>query len=465
MPPIVTNKKRTKSTEKVEKVTSSAKLPNYAPKKLGKKKNKTTDKTVRRTDHFDILDGRVRIFRYERSGDIWQMQFYVPDEKKYMRKSLRTSDRETAMKIAENDYIFYRAKTLSGEKLFSLTAEELRDKYLEFIDKLVESNQLSKGRKTNIKTFTKTYLEFVGKQTRIQNIPKEKFEEYIFFRQKKKKDITMTVVLNESITIKQMYKWGVKKGYLSQNNFPEFGTIHVRKNEVRRDSFSIKDYKHLIAVARLWYLKVPESHPRKDEEIYYRRTIRDFIVLIANYGFRPQELRYLKYKDVRIQSPKNKKRPNELNGIVTVRYDTTKVRTQREVIGRRGEVFERRKNYSPYVEPDDYVFSHYRKKDVITKENLYPYYNALIAEVKKQHPDYDDSLTLYSLRHFFITIHLIANKIDIYKLARYTGTSMFQIQKHYDHMKDSQVSKELLSYRLNFSDDNEIILDDDVNEK
>ena len=75
MPPIVTNKKRSKSTEKVEKVTSSAKLPNYAPKKLGKKKNKTTDKTVRRTDHFDILDGRVRMFRYVRSGDIWKMQF------------------------------------------------------------------------------------------------------------------------------------------------------------------------------------------------------------------------------------------------------------------------------------------------------------------------------------------------------------------------------------------------------
>lgn len=75
---------------------------------------------------------------------------------------------------------------------------------------------------------------------------------------------------------------------------------------------------------------------------------------------------------------------------------------------------------------------------------LYDYYKALVGETKKKHPDFDDSKTLYSLRHFWITLQLLIGKVDVYKIARYAGTSLVQIQKHYDNVKDIQVSKKFL---------------------
>jgi len=187
-----------------------------------------------------------------------------------------------------------------GEKLFSITAEELRTRYLKSVAELVSGNQISVGRESNIKTHIKHYVEFVGKAAKIQNIDKKFFQGYRQFRQSMKQDITMTAVVNETISIKQMYRWAAEEGLISATYIPNFGRINVRKNEVRRESFSIEDYTRLTTVGGKWYLKVPKDHPNRDEEIYYRRLIQDFVVLMGNFGFRTSELLLLKFSDVEI---------------------------------------------------------------------------------------------------------------------------------------------------------------------
>ena len=74
---------------------------------------------------------------------------------------------------------------------------------------------------------------------------------------------------------------------------------------------------------------------------------------------------------------------------------------------------------------------------------------------------FDDEKSIYSLRHFWITIQLLAGKVDVYKISRYAGTSLQQIQRHYDNMKDAEVSKEILSVNFKFdSKNNELIVID-----
>ena len=414
-------------------------------------KPKRVRSAVRMSEVTDILDGEVRIFRTTHSGDVWQMRMYVSEEKKYIRLSLRTRDKDAALKIARNEYIKFAAKIQSGEKVFSLSAGDFRERYLEYVQTLVRDNQISKGRAGNIKTYTKHYMDFVGSTTKIQNIPPKKFQEYRAFRQKKLSTITMTVVVNESITIKQMYKWGVNEGYIPPTYIPDFGKIKVKKNEVRRESFTVKDYMSLVTVGKTWFMKVPKDHPNRAEEIYYRRSIQDFILLMGHYGFRTGELILAQNKHVTL----NKK---DGTASVFIPAENTKVRSQREVAGKKGEIFERRQNYTPFVGPNDYVFTHYRKQAPITKELLYDYYKALTAEVKNKHPDFDSSKTLYSLRHFWITLQLLIGKVDVYKIARYAGTSLVQIQKHYDSVKDVQVSKEILAVNFRFNKDHEVEL-------
>ncbi len=409
----------------------------------------------RMSDVLDIFDGNVRIFRTTHSGDVYQMSMYVKEEKRYIRKSLRTRDKEIAIASAQKEFIFYQAKIMNGEKLFSITANELRNKYLEYIEKQVKEKQLSIGRQTNIKTYTKHYLNFVGKNTKILNIDKKEFQKYRSYRQSKKSDIRMSVVQNESITIKQMYKFAKNEGFINQNYELDFGKLKVDKNESSRIAYEVSDYKKLISVAMFWYKKVSDVHVKRNEEIYYRKTIRDFILLMGNYGFRTQELRLIKWKDVVIH--------NDETVTITIRKENAKTKKERKVRGRRSDIFIRRKIYSNFTDSDSFVFSRFDRDEEISKTILYDYYNSLMKEVKEKYKDFQEQ-DLYSLRHFFITSHLIASKISVYDLAKYCGTSLQQISNTYDNVKMEEISKKLLSYSFKFDKYNNIVLDDEIKE-
>jgi len=409
----------------------------------------------RMSDVLDIFDGNVRIFRTTNSGDVYQMSMYVKEEKRYIRKSLRTRDKEIAIASAQKEFIFYQAKIMNGEKLFSITANELRNKYLEYIEKQVKEKQLSIGRQTNIKTYTKHFLNFVGKNTKILNIEKKEFQKYRSYRQSKKSDIRMSVVQNESITIKQMYKFAKNEGFINQNYELDFGKLKVDKNESSRIAYEVSDYKKLISVAMFWYKKVSDVHVKRNEEIYYRKTIRDFILLMGNYGFRTQELRLIKWKDVVIH--------NDETVTITIRKENAKTKKERKVRGRRSDIFIRRKTYSNFTDSDCFVFSRFDRDEEISKTILYDYYNSLMKEVKEKYEDFQEQ-DLYSLRHFFITSHLIASKISVYDLAKYCGTSLQQISNTYDNVKMEEISKKLLSYSFKFDKNNNIVLDDEIKE-
>lgn len=67
------------------------------------------------------------------------MQTWINEEGKYVRESLHTEELPHAKRLAEQRYIFYRAKVQNSEKIFSITATELRDKFLDHVQKQVDS--------------------------------------------------------------------------------------------------------------------------------------------------------------------------------------------------------------------------------------------------------------------------------------------------------------------------------------
>ena len=83
------------------------------------------------SEEHDILDGKAQISRVvERSGDVWQFRMWVADEKKYIRRSLKTRDFVTAKKRAE-DIVFETMSDIStGRKIFGITLGDLVQQYL-----------------------------------------------------------------------------------------------------------------------------------------------------------------------------------------------------------------------------------------------------------------------------------------------------------------------------------------------
>ena len=82
------------------------------------------------SDERELFDGRVLIYRTTNSGDVYQARIYVASEQRYVRKSLKTRELEIACKRAENLFFDVSARVRSGEKLFSISATELRDRFV-----------------------------------------------------------------------------------------------------------------------------------------------------------------------------------------------------------------------------------------------------------------------------------------------------------------------------------------------
>ena len=422
------------------------------PVKTSTKTNTSTDKPRGKKDVFEILDGQVKIYRT--NSKVWQYQLWIKEEQKYVRESLQTDDKESAVNKATERFIYYRSRILKNEKVFSITSSELRDDFLIYIQNQVDNQQLSKGRQSNIKTFTKHYLKFVNEKSKIQNIPPKFFRDYLTFRRTSKSDILVSVVINESVTIKQMYRFGVDKGHINSDYCPDFGVMKKPQDEGIRDSFTIDEYGMLINISKNWYKD--KSISDNEEEKYYRRLCNDFILVMANGGFRTQEVRLLKWKDIKKISETDK----GVYAEVIVRAENTKIRKSRTLEMRRGDVFQRIKSYSNYTEKDDFVFSTYDKNEVISKRRLYTVFNQLRELVSTIHSDFDNTKSLYSLRHFWITIRILAG-LNVYDIAKISGTSLVQIQKHYDAATSLITSKKMNKNSLRFDEHGDVVIDVD----
>ena len=402
-------------------------------------------------DSFDFLDGRVNIYRT--TSKVWQFRMWISEEKRYVIESLRTEDRERAKELAEQRYIEYRSKVQRNEKIFSITADELRTRFLEHIAKQVSIGQLSEGRERNIKTFTKHYVEFVGRSSKIQNIDPKQFREYLSYRRGKKADILATVVANESVTIKQMYRFATEEGLINQLYLPDFGVIKRPDGEAVRESYTPEEYTILTDFSQDWYKK---KDAKTEEDRYYRRLIHDFILIMANGGFRTQEARLLKWKDIKkiIHTEDGK----ETYAEIVIRPENTKTRKGRTIEIRRGDVFERIKKYSNYTEREDFVFSRHDRNEVLDKTRLYDWFGSLVKAIKETNTNFDESKTLYSLRHLFISMRILAG-LNVYDIAKITGTSLVQIQKHYDAITSLATSRNMNKNTLRFDKHHNVIME------
>jgi integrase len=411
--------------------------------------SKLKKSATRISDAYDLFDGRIRIYRTTNSGDVWQFLMYVQSEQRYVRKSLKTRDKGIAAERAEQMFIDYSARIMRDEKIFSITARQLVEKYLAYERERHESGQIRLGRLSNVRTHVKHYLRFIGENTAIQNFGNKEFRNYRAFRQSSKKDITMTAILNELMTIGKMYSFARDEGYIGTNYKIDYGEIRVQSDDAKREGYTIKEYERLVGFSKNFH-----KTGRDDEERYYKELIHLFILGMSHFGFRTGELLSLQWKDVQFLK--------EDRVQITIRAENTKVNKRRVIAGLNGQVFKRIQRISRFNDDSSFVFSKYSKDEMMTKAILYDLFKELVQRVKSKYEDFDDTKTLYSLRHFYITIRLIADSISVYQLARYCGTSLQQIQKTYDNVTDLDVSKKLMAAKQFVFRNGELVMKDDL---
>ena len=372
------------------------------------------------TAEHDCCDGAVKLVRTKQSGDIWQLRCWVHSEKRYLKKSLRTKDLETAKEKARQIYYATMGKIDAGQKVFTITISELIEKYIQYQQDRVDAGFISAGRLTTVKTQLKHLSNFVGKDRKLDTITREKYKDYYVFRRKHHPKVRDVTLINERATIGHLYKFALEKGFINQDKLPLWSEIK-RINIDSRTSFTREDYRTLYIYLRNFTKKCSD-----ERELYNRQMVRDFILILSNTGLRFGEARFLKWNAVSIKSGQNKY-PNVQ---IRVDADTSKVGKTRTAIGMRGDYFKRLGSYSKHTHSMDYVFADFDTGEPLSRKLLYKMWSDIMkGSGLCESPN---NYTYYCLRHTFATYRLQFGRVDIRTLAKVMGCSVRFIEQHYD---------------------------------
>jgi len=391
---------------------------------------------MRRTEIHPVLGGKCSIFRTTVSGDIWQFQMWLPNEKKWLRKSLRTTIRQEAEALAEKQWTETIGKITVGMKIFSIIAKELVEKYLADLEERVKQGLNRESTLYLRRSWLQHYLTFIGQNTKVQSVPPEKFETFLRWHRSQQPTPSLQYTKGHQTLMMIMYRWAVNKKLLPAELLPKFSKVQVPKGQGKRQGMNEHEYKMIMEVSKRWHTKTTNPN-----EQYERKQLHNFILLQGWYGTRTCETLGLRWKDVTFGK--------DDTAVLNIREETTKRNKNRKVTGTRKDVFERVRSYSRHTNPDDHIFSSYRDGK---RWSPYRKWCELRGEVKEKYPNFNPNITLYDLRHFWISSRLRIGESP-WAISRYVGNSPEMITKHYDNVTDDQVGKSIISKRLHFKDD------------
>ena len=385
-----------------------------------------------KTDAEWLLGDRGEIYRMPRSGDVYQCRIWVPDENKYVRKSLKTTDYPTAKQRGERLILQTMSDVASGRKLFGITLGELVDKFLEQEEERVKRGVITHGRLTTIQSQCRALLRTKPRSTKIAELDENSFRDWMVMRRKDNPSITPVTVRNETATIGRLFDFAFIKGY---SHFPKmnFERIRISRADVgRRDSFTIAEYEEMVKFLRIYTSK--KDCP-DDEERTERQKVRDYILTLSNTLLRTGELRQLRWGDVLRYEDRIDETGKKVCVVnLRIRKETSKVRRPRTIWVRGGDYIKRLKTYSAFTQPTDLLFTNKTGTHPFGTRELYKHWDRVMRGIGIE--DHSDrKLSYYSLRHFGITMRMKSG-VPIADVASVAGTSVSHIETHYRHIDD-----------------------------
>ncbi len=391
----------------------------------------------------DILDGLAQVFRVKQSGDVFQFRMYVKDEQKHYRKSLRTKDLETALIRGRELGMELSTNVKQGKKVFGMTVEEGVKLYLEDREKDIGVNGgIVKGRWTTIRSQLKHFMKIVGKNTKVSELDRSSIFEYVRLRNKVRTATEITI-RNEQSTVNHMMKFLYR---LNISHFDEFDfkKISIRKDDVgKRDTFTLEEYDRLVRFMRSY---IADKNCKDENEKLERMIIRDYVLISSNSCMRVGELRQLKWEDVqKIERVFDEKEKEHLLAHIYVRAETSKVKSNRKIICRGGEYFERLRQRQKYTGKNDLVFSSVNGTAKISAQKWAKHWRELMSGIDVSLAEWKEqrNLTWYSLRHFGITMRVMSN-VNIIDISKLAGTSIKHIEDTYLKYKEESMRTQAL---------------------
>jgi len=379
------------------------------------------------------MDGTAQIFKVPQSGDVYQFRMYISTDKKHYRKSLKTRDLESALSKARDRALELSAYVRNDIKIFGMTLDELISEYIDYRHNDLVNGDIVKERLSTIKSQLKNMANIKGGDIKLAELDRDCMFDYAQERKLQSPTVVDVTIRNEQATINAMIQYAYRKGNIHFEKL-NFKKIRIRKDDIGvRDTFTREEYDRLILAMRSY---VAKKNCPDDDERFERLMIRDYVLISSNTYLRVGEARQLTWGDIdgyEIHTDENERDIQLIS--FTVRAETSKVRTARKMFARGAEYFIRLKKRTEFTEPTHLLFSLNGVVPLDARKWQKHWVN-LMSDIGI-HNHKERKLTWYSLRHFGITMRVIAgvNLIDLSKLA---GTSVSHIENTYLKYSEAQ---------------------------
>lgn len=376
----------------------------------------------------EVLGGEGQIYRMERSGDVYQCRIWIKQERKYLRRSLKTSNLDEARQRARDFVLEKITDVKQGKKVFGITFHDFCDQYLEYRRNDVGVKEgITTQRLRTIASQIAAYKKITSPKLKVGDIDENYFFDYASRRRKILPNVQPPTLKAERSTLGSIHQYAFRQ---KLTNVPKliFKPLSITKGEVgKRDTFSFQEYEKLTLFLRSYVAKknCPDAKKRKE-----RLKIRDFIYILSNTLLRTGELRKMQWKDVQGFEETTDQNGKKITLVkLVVRPETSKVRSGRTIIVRGGNYFRRLRRYSNHTEPEDFIFTNEKNNKPVSSNPLYKHWDIIMRGIGV--PDYKErKLSFYSLRHLGITWRMDAG-VPIADVAVIAGTSSHQIEYFY----------------------------------
>jgi integrase len=394
-------------------------------------------------------------FIYQR-GDTVKKTYYLrifdQKSKKPYVKSLGTTDRAKAVVKARTIYQEIRGKIDRGERLRSITSEELVDQYIKsiHISEIPHTGVTPEALKVK-KYFLRIWLEFINaaghKHTTIDRIPEEHIRGFAnWFREKPREDKRTgprsSEQINNAVSEVRLayYRIGVRNRFISSDRVPQLDRLKQPKSSApKRDIMELDQYDLFWKFLEYKYQKEKGLDPI---EKHRRIIFTKFVGIMVNTGMRPNEFLTLKWKDISNYQSDDPKLQKKIS-VISIRAINSKTGRPRNIVApvrRRFEVIRQSyKNIGAEPGPDDFVLFNIQKQDrsAYTRQTFYQRLKETLklSGVQDILNDYQHSITLYSFRHQYICWRLRYGQVPIHLIAKNCGTSIQKIDETYGHIE------------------------------
>jgi integrase len=374
-------------------------------------------------EHHTIYGGKVHIYKRENSR-FWQCSTYLKGKNR--RASTKEESLALAQEFSEDWYLDLRGRAREGrlknEKTFQQAAEQFRREF-----EIITEGQRSPAYVATLMGKLDNYLIPYFGAMGLSEVRPGQVQEYRIYRQrysvprhnqkneKPAKRPQFNTIHQEIVALRQVLKTAVRHGWLDR--LPDLTMPYgVSKKITRRAWFSPTEYKQLYEATRK-----RANVPLRERHRWNSEQLHDFVLLMANTGLRPDEMKRLEHRDVEIVEDGD---TDETILLISVR-------------GKRGvgycksmpggvRPYERlRERNNP--QPTDLLFPKSHSEQL----------NRVLEQEGLKFDREGQRRTAYSLRHTYICMRL-SEGADIYQVAKNCRTSVEMIEKYYaTHIADS----------------------------